>query len=359
MIMGDGTTGVRKGRGAISNRDGRFEVFRHQAVDDGWPRDGQPVRVATQVIRDTSRTVIARNQSPDVPFEQSVNPYRGCEHGCVYCFARPTHCYLGMSAGLDFETKLLVKPDVVELLRAELAQPGYRCKTLAFGTNTDPYQPVEREYRLMRGILELMVETAHPLGIVTKSALIERDTDLLQALARDRLVQVTISITTLDHTLARRLEPRAAAPRRRLMTIEKLAAAGIPVAVNVAPVIPVLTDSEFENVLQQAAVAGATGAAYIMLRLPWEVSELFQEWLRCHYPLKAGHVMSVIRQLRGGKDYDASFGTRRRGAGPFADLIAQRFARASKRLGLNQGAGQGMVTGLFRRPRIAQQEFDF
>lgn len=357
--MGDGTTVVRKGRGAISNRDGRFEAFRHQAVDDGWPRDGQPARVVTQVIRDTSRTAIARNQSPDVPFEQSVNPYRGCEHGCVYCYARPTHCYLGMSAGLDFETRLLVKPDIVELLHGELAQPGYRCKTLAFGTNTDPYQPIEREYRLMRGILKLMVETAHPLGIVTKSALIERDTDLLQALARDRLVQVTISITTLDHTLARHLEPRAAAPRRRLKTIEKLAAAGIPVAVNVAPVIPVLTDSELENILQQAAAAGATGAAYIMLRLPWEVSELFQEWLHCHYPLKADHVMSVIRQLRGGKDYDASFATRRRGKGPFAELIARRFAGASKRLGLNRERGEGLVTELFRKPGTTQQEFDF
>lgn len=357
--MAADTTRLRKGRGAVSNRDGRFEPYRHYAIDDGWSRDEQPPRLATQIIHDTSRSVIARNNSPDVPFAQSVNPYRGCEHGCVYCFARPTHCYLGMSAGLDFETKLLVKADVVELLRAELTNPRYQCQTLAFGTNTDPYQPIEREFLLMRGILELLVETGHPAGIVTKSSLIERDIDLLQELARRQLVSVTVSVTTLDHALARRLEPRAAAPRRRLKTIETLAAAGVPVGVNVAPIIPVLTDSELETILQHAAAAGARRAAYIMLRLPWEVSELFQEWLRCHYPLKAEHVMSVIRQLRGGKDNDPEFGSRRRGTGPFADLVEQRFAQASKRFGLNRDRGGELVTTLFRRPAGAQQELAF
>jgi len=261
-----------------------------------------------------------------------------------------------MSAGLDFETKLLVKQDVVDLLRQELAEPNYKCRVLALGTNTDPYQPIERRFRLTRGILELMLETRHPVGIVTKSALIERDMDLLQQLAQEQLVQVTVSITTLDHSLARRMEPRAAAPQRRLQTIERLAAAGIPVGVNVAPIIPVLTDHELENIVRQAAAAGARRAAYIMLRLPWEVRELFEEWLQTYYPQKAAHVMSVIHQARGGKANDPRFGTRRSGTGPFAELLAQRFKTICQRLGLAEDSEKGFDVGQFRKPELAQGE---
>ncbi len=344
-----------KGRGAVSNRDGRFEVLQHQDIDDGWGPQEQPVRLATQIMRDSTKIAIAQNQSPDVPFEQSVNPYRGCEHGCVYCFARPTHSYLGLSAGLDFETKLVAKFDVVDLLRDELADPKYQCRVLALGTNTDPYQPIEKRFRLTRGILELMHETSHPIAIVTKSALIERDLDVLKELAQQQLVHVTVSITTLDHGIARRMEPRAAAPRRRLQTIEKLAQAGIPVGVNVAPVVPVLCDQELEQILRSAADAGASSAAYILLRLPWEVRELFEEWLQTYHPLKAEHVMSVVRQMRGGKAYDARFNTRRRGTGQFADLLAQRFDSACKRLGLNNETGQQLSVDRFSRPGSGAQ----
>ncbi len=327
----------RKGRGVLSNDDGRFEPYRHVRVDDGWAPQQEPgPAFKTTVTVDNSQSILARNQSPDVPFEQSVNPYRGCEHGCVYCFARPTHTYLGWSAGLDFETKLLAKPDAPTLLRKEIGSSAYRCQVLALGTNTDPYQPIERRYRIMRGILELLAASDHPVCITTKSSLVERDIDLLAPMAKRCLASVSISVTTLDHQLARRLEPRATAPRRRLEAIRRLVAAGIPVNVSVAPIVPVLTDSELETIIAAAADAGAVSASYILLRLPREVNGLFQEWLAAYYPHKAAHVMSIIRQSRGGNENDACFGTRKRGTGVFADMIANRFALAVKRYRLDR-----------------------
>ncbi|HSH42256.1 MAG TPA: PA0069 family radical SAM protein, partial [Arenicellales bacterium] len=290
----------------------------------------------TVVGKDSSRSIIATNRSPDVPFEQSINPYRGCEHGCIYCFARPTHAYLGLSPGLDFETRLFYKPDAAAQFVQALSRPGYRCRTIALGTNTDPYQPIERRYRVMRGILEVCAQTRHPVGITTKSSRIEDDLDLLKDLAGDNLVRVSLSVTTLDHDLARRLEPRASAPSARLRTVERLAAAGVPVSVSVAPVIPVLTDPEMERIMAEAARLGADSASYIFLRLPLEVKDLFKQWLREHYPDRAAHIMSVIRQSRGGRENDARFGHRRRGSGEFADLVASRFRLAARRLGLDR-----------------------
>lgn len=346
----------RKGRGALSNDDGRFEPYQHVHVDDGWaPRQELDSAFKTTVTVDTSRSILALNKSPDVPFEQSVNPYRGCEHGCVYCFARPTHTYLGWSAGLDFETKLLAKPDAPRLLRQEIGRSSYRCQVLALGTNTDPYQPIERQYRIMRGILELLAASDHPVCITTKSSLVERDIDLLAPMAKRCLASVSISLTTLDHRLARRLEPRAAAPRRRLEVIRRLAGAGIPVNVSVAPVVPVLTDSELETVIAAAAGAGAVSASYILLRLPREVKGLFQEWLTAYYPRKAKHVMSIIRQSRGGNENDPRFGARKRGTGVFADLIANRFALAVKRYDLDRSL-PSLTTDLFSRPVCADRQ---
>jgi DNA repair photolyase len=346
----------RKGRGALSNDDGRFEPYQHVRVDDGWAPQrelGSPFK--TTVTVDTSQSILARNQSPDVPFEQSVNPYRGCEHGCVYCFARPTHTYLGWSAGLDFETKLLAKPNAPTLLRTEIGRRAYRCQVLAVGTNTDPYQPIERRYRIMRGILELLAAIDHPVCITTKSSLVERDIDLLAPMAKRRLASISISLTTFDHQLARRLEPRATAPRRRLETIRRLAGAGIPVNVSVAPIVPVLADSELETVIAAAADAGAVSASYILLRLPREVNGLFQEWLAAYYPHRAEHVMSIIRQIRGGNDNDPRFGTRKRGTGVFADLIANRFALALKRCGLDRSLPP-LTTELFTTPASADRQ---
>ncbi len=340
----------RKGRGALSNDDGRFEPYRHVRSDDGWtPQEDPESAFKTTVTVDQSQSILVRNQSPDVPFEQSINPYRGCEHGCVYCFARPTHTYLGWSAGLDFETKLLAKPDAPRLLRKELGRTSYRCQVLALGTNTDPYQPVERRYRITRGILELLAVSDHPVCVTTKSSLVERDIDLLAPMARRGLATVSISVTTLDHQLARRLEPRATAPRRRIEIIRRLAGAGIPVHVSVAPIVPVLTDLELETLIAAAADAGAVSASYILLRLPLEVNGLFQEWLAAHYPHKAEHVMSIIRQSRGGCEYDPRFGARKHGTGIFAEMIAKRFALAVKRAGLEQSLPP-LITDLFSRP---------
>ena len=324
-----------KGRGAVSNASGRFESCAREAFDDGWETPPEVDRPATEVQRDSSRSVLRFNESPDVPFDRSINPYRGCEHGCIYCFARPTHAYLGLSPGLDFETRLFSKPDAAALLEDALRKPGYRCDTIALGVNTDAYQPVERRLEITRSLLEVLQRFRHPLAIVTKSALVERDLDILREMAQDRLVSVNISLTTLDGELARRLEPRAAAPHRRLRTIETLAGAGIPVSVLVAPVIPVLTDPELDAILTAAQAAGAGSAGYILLRLPLEVSPLFQEWLEAHYPLKAQHVMTRVRDTRGGKEYDSRWGIRMRGTGAFADMIGQRFRRACRRLGLN------------------------
>lgn len=349
---------VIKGRGALSNSAGRFESLDCVAIDDGWDLEELPPPAPnTTVAEDKSKTVISTNTSPDVPFDQSVNPYRGCEHGCIYCFARPSHAYLGLSAGLDFEQKLFYKPKVAEQLRDELSAPGYRCRVLALGTNTDPYQPIEKRQQLMRGILSLMLETRHPMTITTKSALVERDIDLLQGLAADNLVMVSISVTTLDPDLARKLEPRAAAPRRRLLALSRLSAAGVPVHVSVAPVIPALTDHEMEKILDLGVSAGAEFATYTLLRLPWEVKDLFKEWLGEHYPDRADHIMSLVRQSRGGKEYDSDFTTRRRGTGPFADLIANRFKISCDRHGLNKRAVP-LQTQRFLSPR-GQHSFAF
>lgn len=326
-----------KGRGAASNSVGRFEQHQREDIDDGWGSlDADPAPLRTEVAIDATRTAINYIHSPDLPFDRSINPYRGCEHGCVYCYARPSHAYLGLSPGLDFESRLQAKPDAPQLLRKELAKPGYRCAPIALGMNTDAYQPIEREYRITRGLLEVLAETRHPFSLVTKSSLVERDIDLIAPMAAEGLALVFVSITTLDRTLARKLEPRAAAPERRLETLRRLTAAGIPTGVMTAPVIPALNDSEMERILELATEAGASHAGYVLLRLPRELVELFEDWLRLHYPMKAAHVMSLVRQSRGGKAYDAAFHTRMQGQGLFAEMIARRFRLACQRMSLNQ-----------------------
>ena len=325
----------RRGRGAAVNPAGRFEPTAPEALDDGWESLGDLPALKTEVRLETPRTVITRNDSPDIGFDRSINPYRGCEHGCVYCFARPSHAYLGLSPGLDFETRLTAKPGAAAVLERELANPRYQPKTIALGTNTDPYQPIEREYRITREILEVLERTNHPVGIVTKSAMVLRDIDILGRMAERGLVKVAISVTTLDRKLARAMEPRAATPEKRLEAMRALSNAGIPVSVMAAPVIPGLNDHEIERILDSAKAAGADAAGYILLRLPIEVSPLFRDWLLRHYPDRYRHVMSLIRSMRGGKDYDAEFGKRMRGTGPYAWQIARRFDMTAKRLGLN------------------------
>jgi DNA repair photolyase len=343
---------VYKGRGATFNPKVRFESTDVDPFDDGWgslARAQEDPAPGTEVTPDASRSVIARNTSPDIPFDRSINPYRGCEHGCVYCYARPTHAFLGLSPGLDFETKLRAKLDAAALLERELARPGYRCEPIALGTNTDPYQPIERRLAITRSILEVLARCRHPATIVTKSAAAVRDLDLLTAMAEQNLVRVAISVTTLDGGLARRLEPRAAAPHRRLEAIRRLSAAGVPTAVMVAPIIPALTDHELERILDAAATAGAGAAGYVLLRLPHEVKELFEGWLATHAPARAEHVLSLVRQCRGGRLYDATFGRRMRGEGPYARLIEHRFTRARQRLGLNRDVAP-LRTDLFAPP---------
>ncbi len=328
---------VRKGRGAISNECGRFEPERRVAVDDGWGSLDEPLPpLRTEITVDRSRTIITRNTSPDIPFDRSINPYRGCEHGCIYCFARPTHAFLGLSPGLDFESRLVIKPEAPALLRRELAKPGYVCRPIAMGTNTDPYQPIERDHNITRGILEVLSDCGHPLSIVTKSALVLRDLDILAEMASRGLVKVFLSVTTLDRGLARRMEPRAAAPGRRLETIRGLAAAGIPAGVMAAPMIPALNDHELEAILEAAQAAGAGSAGYILLRLPLEIKALFEDWLRTHYPDRASHVLSLVRQTHGGALYKDKWGERMSGTGPYADLLARRFAIACRRLDLDR-----------------------
>ena len=340
----------RKGRGAASNRSGRYEATRREAFDDGWGAiDEELPPLDTQVAIDASRTVIARNSSPDIPFDRSINPYRGCEHGCIYCFARPTHAWLGMSPGQDFETRLLMKPDAALLLRQELARPGYRPRVIAMGTNTDPYQPIERHYGITRQVLEVLDETSHPVGIVTKGALIARDVDILGRMAERRLARAYLSITTLDAKLARTMEPRAATPSRRLKAIEALAKAGVPVGVMFAPIIPGLNDAEMESVLAAARDAGAQTANYVLLRLPLEIRDLFVEWLEAAAPDRARRVMALVRDCRGGRDYDSEWGTRLKGAGPFADMVARRFALACRRYGLDRRSWE-LDTTQFRKP---------
>lgn len=337
-----------KGRGALGNPPCRFAATHREALDDGWrPEERAPLR--TTVSLETTRSIISRNTSPDLPFEQSVNPYRGCEHGCIYCYARPTHAWLGLSPGLDFESRLHAKPDAAARLRETLGRPGYRVAPIALGANTDPYQPIERTMRLTRAILEVLRDFRHPVGLTTKGSLIERDLDILAGMARERLLQVQISITTLDRELARRLEPRAATPARRLETVRRLSAAGIPVTVLVAPVIPALTDAELERVLAAGAEAGASAAGYSLLRLPLELHALFDEWLVAHAPQRRTQVLNLIRASHGGRIYRAEFGSRQRGSGAYADMIGQRFRLAMRRLGL-QPATLDLDSSRFRVP---------
>ncbi|MDF3075764.1 MAG: radical protein, partial [Alphaproteobacteria bacterium] len=325
----------------VSNHTNRYEKETRIATSDGWndgstpPDDDDLPPLRTTLIKDASRTIIARNTSPDISFDRSINPYRGCEHGCVYCFARPTHAWLGFSPGLDFETRILFKPDAAKLLRKELSDPKYQCRMIAMGTNTDPYQPVERQMQITRSIVRTLADFRHPLGMVTKNHLITRDIDILKEMAQDHLVECFLSITTLDAELARTMEPRASTPRRRLDAIEALAKAGIPVGVMTAPMIPALNDHEMESILEEAHKRGARRAGYVMLRLPLEIKDLFREWLEAHVPDRAARVMSLVRQMRGGKDYDAEWGQRMTGEGPVAQLLGQRFDRACRQLGLN------------------------
>ena len=352
---------VTKGRGAVSNATGRYEAARAVAVDDGWqPDDDLPPRRTTVTI-DAARSIIARNNSPDIPFDQSINPYRGCEHGCVYCYARPTHAYGGLSPGLDFETKLFAKKDAARLLEAELRRPGYRCRTIVLGANTDPYQPIERTYRISRQILEVLAAYEHPVSIITKSALVVRDLDILTPMAERGLAEVRVSVTTLDGGLARKMEPRAAAPHRRLETIRRLSAAGVPTGVMAAPIIPFLNDAELERILEAAAAAGAEAAGYVLLRLPLEIKDLFAEWLATHVPGKAKHVLNQIRDSRGGRLNSAEFGSRMRGSGPQADLLAKRFRLACRRYGLNvpDRSGFSLDTRHFRPPPKAGDQLSF
>lgn len=347
---------VVKGRGAVSNRTGRFEAFSRVAMDDGWAHvplpgddDWEPPPFRTIVLNDTARTVIARNDSPDIPFEQSVNPYRGCEHGCIYCFARPTHAFLGLSPGIDFETRLFRKTDAAALLARELRAKGYICKPLAIGANTDPYQPVERTERTTRSILEVCRDFNQPVCIITKSALVTRDLDILAPMAAKGLAKVAVSVTTLDRDLARRMEPRASTPPKRLQAIRELTDAGVPTAVLASPMIPALNDHELETILEAARDQGAKRASYILLRLPLEIADLFREWLREHAPNRVERVLSLIRQSREGALYKSEFGTRMKGTGPYADMLRARFKVALARLGMNERCWD-LNTSLFKPP---------
>jgi DNA repair photolyase len=325
----------RRGRGTLSNASGRYEPIARIAFDDGWQSLEDLPAFQTTVSVDSTRKIITRNSSPDISFDRSINPYRGCEHGCVYCFARPTHAYMGLSPGLDFESKLFAKPDAAKLLDRELSKEGYKPRTIAIGTNTDPYQPIERQYRIMREILEVLEARNHPVGIVTKSALVVRDIDILSRMAEKGLAKVALSVTSLDRMIARTMEPRASTPTKRLEAIRQLTDAGIPTSVMVAPIIPGLTDPEIERILDSAHAAGAREAGYVILRLPLEVSPIFKDWLLRHYPDRFRHVMSLIRSMRGGKDYDSEWSKRMTGTGPYAWQIGRRFEMAARRLGLN------------------------
>lgn len=360
-----------KGRGAVSNLQGRFERDQREAFDDGWltseaeplqagegcrhvdgpaqPAGASSSKLITQVTIEQARSILTRNASPDIPFDVSLNPYRGCEHGCIYCFARPTHAYLDLSPGLDFESKLYAKANAAQRLREEISRPSYQCQTIALGVNTDAYQPIERTQRITRSVLEVLHETDHPVALITKSSLIERDVDLLAPMAARCLAVAAVTITTLDADIARTLEPRAATPARRLRTIRELTDAGVPVGVSVAPLIPFITEPDLERILEAAREAGAVYANYIVLRLPWEVRPLFQEWLQAHFPDRAERVMNRVREMRGGKDYDADFASRMRGTGIWADLIRQRFYKTADRLGFRYNRFE-LDTSQFRPP---------
>ena len=342
----------RKGRGAASNETGRFEQEKRVAFDDGWGsgEEALPERVETILSVDATRTIIARNDSPDIGFDRSINPYRGCEHGCIYCYARPSHAYLGLSPGLDFETRIFYKPQAAALLRGELRKKGYSCKPLALGSNTDPYQPAERRFGITRAILEVLRDFRHPVTIVSKSALVQRDIDILAEMAKEKLALVTISVTTLDRELARHMEPRAATPERRLETIAALAKAGIPTGVLSAPMIPALNDNEMEAILERAREAGARFAGYTLLRLPLELKGLFREWLEEHAARKASHVLSLVAQCHGGKIYDSAWSQRMVGTGPYADILSARFDRACRRLDFEPRSTEVLDTTRFRPP---------
>jgi DNA repair photolyase len=345
----------RRGRGALSKRSGRFETEIREEADDGWGALDELAALKTNLHVEKPRTIITKNDSPDISFDRSINPYRGCEHGCVYCFARPSHAYVGFSPGLDFETELFVKEGAAQLLERELSAPNYTPKVIAIGTNTDPYQPIERRLRVMRSILEVLARARHPVAIVTKSALVLRDLDLLAPMAEQGLAKVALSVTTLDPKLARVMEPRAATPEKRLETMEKLAAAGVPVAVMTAPVIPAINDDEIEAILTRAYAAGAREAGYIMLRLPYELRDLFSEWLLAHFPDKARRALALVRSIRGGKTYNPTFGKRMTGEGPYAWMIGRRFEVAAKRLGYAQSSTK-LRADLFEPPRRAPQQ---
>ena len=351
-----------KGRGAVSYVPGRFEVATTVAEDDGWGSvhardDSDPApHPDTRVHEERARSIVSRNDSPDIGFGQSVNPYRGCEHGCVYCFARPSHAYLNLSPGLDFETRLFAKTNAAERLRAEFSRKSYRCAPIALGINTDAYQPIERRYRITRALIEVMAECRHPFSLITKNAGVVRDLDLLATLAQQRLVTVYVSVTTLDNRLAAKMEPRASAPHARLRAMCVLADAGVPVGVMAAPVIPRVNDHELEAILQAAHAAGARAAGYVLLRLPHELKDIWREWLALHYPERADHVMSLVRQMRGGRDYDSAYGRRMRGEGPFADLLAHRFAKAQRTLGF--GRLPPLDTGAFTPPKPVSAQAD-
>lgn len=348
---------ARRGRGTVSNRSGRFEPEARVPVHDGWSApEPDPAPLKTEVQVEAAKRIITRNSSPDISFDRSINVYRGCEHGCSYCFARPTHAYMGLSPGLDFETRLFVKPNAARLLEQELAEPGYEPRTIALGTNTDPYQPIEKTRRLTRAVLEVLERCGHPVGIVTKSHLVTRDKDILARMAERGLAKVAISITTLDPKLARAMEPRAATPGRRLEALKELSDAGIPTVVLASPIIPALNDSEIERILDAARANGARDAGYILLRLPQEVSELFKEWLLQHYPDRYRHVLSVLRSMRDGRDYDATWGKRMKGGGPYAWTIARRFEIALKRLDMGRAGRTRLRTDLFQRPILPGEQ---
>ena len=350
-------TAQAKGRGAVTNAGSRYDALTRHSEPDGWDRDEDLPTLRTEVSIERPRSLISYNRSPDLPFDRSINPYRGCEHGCVYCFARPSHAYLGLSPGLDFETRLIARPDAPDVLRAELGRKGYKVAPLAIGTNTDPYQPIEKEHEIMRRCLEVLEGCGHPVAIVTKGALIERDIDILARMARRGLIRVGISVTTLDPALSRAMEPRAPAPARRLAMIRCLAQAGIPVRIMASPMVPALSDPELEAILAAGKDAGARTASWIMLRLPREVSPLWQEWLAVTYPDRAARIMARLREMHGGKEYDAAWGRRMRGEGPYAEIIAHRFTVAIKRLGLKE-KGQPMRCDLFRPPRPDRDQLE-
>jgi DNA repair photolyase len=355
LESGGVTPGRRHGRGAQTNRSGRYEPIAYEPQDDGWESLAELEALTTEVQEVPARRILARNDSPDIGFDRSINPYRGCEHGCIYCFARPTHACLGLSPGLDFETKLFAKTDAAQALERELAEPGYEVSTIAIGTNTDPYQPIERRYRIMRRILEVLSATNHPVGIVTKSALVLRDLDILTSMAKRGLVKVALSVTTLDRRLARAMEPRASTPDKRIETLQRLVDAGVPASVMVAPVIPGLTDMEMERILECASTVGIKNAGYVLLRLPLEIGDLFTEWLQANCPDRAKRVLSLMRSTRGGKLYDAKWGKRMVGDGPYAWMIGRRFEMAAERLGMNESSVE-LRTDLFTPPSRPGQQ---